>query len=66
MSRVEENAEILKYLDEQLDDPDVNAFILQDPKNSVITTIACISSIMIDISKSLAVIADAMGEKNEN
>lgn len=58
MSRVSENQELIEYLDNGSKDPDIVASVLDDPTIADTLSFASISSYLMDISKSLAMIAD--------
>lgn len=64
-SRVEANKEMIKELDKNLSDEDLLKGIILDPKNALYASMPVITSFLADISKSLAVIADAL-QQDEN
>lgn len=58
MSRVSENQELIEYLDNVTKDTDMVAAVIADPTMADTVAFASISACLMDISKSLAMIAD--------
>ena len=63
MNRVQENAACLKEIDTLLKDPDLIDAILLNPERGVEVGIASSLPVLIDMSKSLAIIADKITER---
>ena len=63
MNRVQENAACIKEIDTKLNDADLLAAILLNPDRAVGVGIASSLPVLMDISKSLAIIADEITER---
>lgn len=66
MGRIEENESVRKCIDDELGDIKIAVAILEDPEKAVPVAAGCIVPLLMDISKSLAVIADNMTKGNNN
>ena len=60
MSRVSENEETRDYVDNMCKDEEILTAIIENPSYADSVSFATIATYLMDISKSLAVIADAM------
>lgn len=65
MSRVKENEELREVVDLQCKDEDLISAILENPSFADSVALGSIGTYLMDISKSLAVIADAMAGEEE-
>ncbi len=66
MTRVEDNHATLEYLDTMMKDEETIQAVLDNPSTADSLSFASIVTVLADISKSLAVIADTLTEFNDD
>ena len=64
MSRVEENQKVIEFVDEGTKDKEIVEAILNNPQYGLYISAGAIATVLMDISKSLAVIADSLQQNN--